>query len=336
MFVDIQPDFELVEHSPLMFSNYEKCNFRILRYTRNFGSSSAMHERQYLNMMTDILKNGTERVDRTGVGTLSMFGGQQTFDVSKYLPLLTTKFVPVKIIIKELLWFLRGETDAKVLQDQSVHIWDGNSSREFLDKRGLVEYREGELGPIYSHQWRRFGAAYKGCDHDYSCSEGFDQIEYVLDQLKNDPFSRRILLSAWNPMDLEKMALPPCHVLFQLYVEEDNITGERFLSGHLYQRSSDYFLAANYNLVSYTILLYIFAKKTGYKPKNMHMSFGDRHIYKNHVEQAKLQLQRNPRPQPIMSLDDSIKDKDWKNITVDDFDLIGYLYHPAIKAEMAV
>jgi dihydrofolate reductase/thymidylate synthase len=335
MFTDIRADFELTEWSDKMYSRFEDCEFRILKYMRNFGSKSPAHEQSYLNMMEEIIKQGIEKDDRTGVGTVSLFGGQQKYDVSKFLPILTTKFVPIKLIIKELLWFLRGETHAKSLQDQGVHIWDGNSTREFLDNRGLTHYETGELGPIYSFQWRHFGAEYNGTHADYS-HRGVDQIEYILDQLKNDPFSRRIILSAWNPVDLPKMALPPCHVMFQLCVEEDKITKERYLSGHLYQRSSDYFLAANYNLVSYTILLYIFAKKVGYKPRHMFMSFGDRHLYKNHIDQAHLQLERTPRPQPILTLNDDIKEKGWEDITVNDFELVGYLHHPAIKADMAV
>lgn len=334
-FVDILPYFQLTDFSKEYFSEDENCNFRLLKYARNTKSVCMHHERQYLSVLQELIDNGVARSDRTGVGTLSIFAGQQKYDVSTYLPLLTTKFVPIKIIIKELLWFLRGDTNAKNLQDQGVHIWDGNSSRDFLDKRGLNNYQEGELGPIYSHQWRHFGAEYKGCHADYK-GLGFDQIEYILDQLRNDPFSRRIILSAWNPPDIEKMALPPCHVLFQLYVEEDQNTGKRYVSGHLYQRSSDYFLAANYNLVSYTVLLYILAKKVGYYPRNMYMSFGDCHVYKNHIEQAKMQLRRNPRPQPILTLAECIKEKDWSDITVDDFELIGYMPHSVIKAEMAV
>jgi dihydrofolate reductase / thymidylate synthase len=335
MFSELLPDFELMNWSKVAYSEYEKCNYRYLKFTRNFNSKCPSHEVSYMRMMNEILKDGIEKEDRTGVGTVSLFGGQQKYDVSKFLPILTTKFVPIKLIIKELLWFLRGDTDAKKLQKEGVHIWDGNSTREFLDKRGLTHYREGELGPIYSFQWRHFGAEYHGTDADYT-GKGVDQISAIYEQLKNDPFSRRIILSAWNPTDLDKMALPPCHVMFQLYVEEDKVTGVRHLSGHLYQRSSDYFLAANYNLVSYTILLYIFAKKLGYKPRNMFMSFGDRHLYKNHIEQAKQQLQRNPRPQPILELSESIIDKSWEDINIDDFDLVGYLYHPAIKADMAV
>jgi thymidylate synthase len=334
-FSEMLPDFELMDWREIVYSEFEKCNYRYLKYTRNFDSKSPLHESSYLKMMDEILKDGIEKEDRTGVGTISLFGGQQKYDVSKFLPILTTKFVPIKLIIKELLWFLRGDTDAKNLQKEGVHIWDGNSTREFLDKRGLTQYKDGELGPIYSFQWRHFGAVYKGADADYS-GEGVDQIQCIYELLKSDPFSRRIILSAWNPVDLDKMALPPCHVMFQLYVEEDKVTGIRHLSGHLYQRSSDYFLAANYNLVSYTILLYIFAKKLGYQPRHMFMSFGDRHLYKNHIEQAKQQLQRNPRPQPILVLNDNIVNKKWEEISVDDFDLVGYLPHPAIKAEMAV
>jgi len=335
LFVDILPHFELVDYSKTYISDTEQCKCRILKYTRNFDSPCMRNENQYLIDLRKILETGTSRDDRTGVGTISLFGGQQKYDVSKYLPLLTTKFVPLRIIIKELLWFLCGHTDAKILQSEGVHIWDGNSSREFLDKRGLTHYEIGELGPIYSHQWRHFGSEYTNCHADYE-GKGFDQIEYILDLLVNDPFSRRIIMSSWNPTDIEKMALPPCHVMFQLYVEEDPSTGKRYISGHLYQRSSDYFLAANYNLVSYTILLYILAKKVGYYPKDMIMSFGDQHIYKNHIDQVKLQLARNPRPQPVLVLSDLIKDKSWNEITVDDFELIGYMPYPAIKAEMAV
>ena len=334
-FPDISPVFELQSFTEPKWSEDNRCKYRVLHYVRNSKSKCAFQESQYLQTLRNLLLNGQARDDRTGVGTLSLFGGQQTYDVSQYLPLLTTKFVPINLIIKELLWFLSGSTDAKVLQSQGVHIWDGNSSREFLDKRGLDHYEVGDIGPMYGHLWTSFGSAYEGCDKDYA-GKGYDQIRYVLDLLRNDPFSRRILMTAWNPPDLDKMALAPCHVLFQLYVEEDPNTHVRYVSGHLYQRSSDYFLAANYNLVSYTILLYILCKKVGYYPKNMIMSFGDCHIYKNHVEQVKTQLGRNPRPQPILLLNDSITEKDLRDITVADFELVGYLPQPAIKATMAI
>jgi thymidylate synthase len=333
-FPNIPEIYEITEYTEKRWVESEQCFYRNFKFVRNEASKSRDHEKQYLARMREILETGRGRDDRTGVGTIGLFGGQQRYDVSKYLPILTTKFVPIKLIIKELLWFLRGETDAKILQKQGVHIWDGNSSREFLDKRGLTHYEEGDIGPGYGMSMRHFGAKYEGCKADYT-GKGFDQIQYILDLLKNDPFSRRIYMSNWNPSELANMALPPCHVSFQLYVEEDD-KGERHLSGHLYQRSSDYFLAANYNLVSYTILLYILAKMTGYKPKDMFMSFGDVHIYKNHIEQANQQLMRHPRPQPILLLSDTIKDKSIDDITVEDFELLCYLHHPAIQAAMAV
>jgi thymidylate synthase len=336
LFPDLLPRYELVHFTERKWSQEDNCNYRVLRYTLTLGvySPCLKHESQYLATLQDILQFGKRRDDRTGVGTIGKFGGQQKYDVSTFLPILTTKFVPIGIIIKELLWFLRGDTDAKILQQQGVHIWDGNSSRDFLDKRGLESYEEGQLGPVYGFQWRHFGASYVDCHTDYT-GKGTDQIEYILNLLKNDPFSRRIILSAWNPADLPKMALPPCHILFQLYVDED-ADGKRYLSGHLYQRSSDYFLAANYNLVSYTILLYILAKRVGYQPKDMYMSFGDVHVYQNHVEQAKTQILRNPRVQPILVLDDSIATKPFEDIKYEDFELVGYFPQPAIKAEMAV
>ena len=334
-FVDILPLYEIQGFTEKRYSVDEKCNYRILHLKRNPTSPSLLHESQYLNTLRNLIIDGQARDDRTGVGTISTFGGQQMYDVSQYLPILTTKFVPLTIIIKELLWFLRGDTDAKILQKDGVKIWDGNSSREFLDNRGLQHYEEGDLGSIYSFQWLHFGAEYKNCKTDYS-GKGFNQIEYIIDLLKNDPFSRRILMSSWSPPDLEKMALPPCHILFQLYVEEDPNTSVRYVSGHLYQRSSDYFLAANYNLVSYTILLYILCKKVGYYPRKMFMSFGDLHVYKNHLDQVKIQLGRNPRPQPILQLSDSIATKSFAEMTVNDFELIGYFPQPAIKAPMAV
>lgn len=335
-FVDISPSFEMTTHSPLTWSEENQCNYRLLKYQRNIESPCIHHESQYLNLLDKIIFTGNERVDRTGVGTVGLFGNQQRFDVSKYLPILTTKFVPLNVIIKELLWFLRGETDVKILQRQGVKIWDGNSSRDFLDKRGLTHYEVGDIGPGYGFLERYAGVKYEGCSVDYKGKGGFDQLEYILDLLKNDPFSRRILMTHWIPTYMNEQALPPCHLMFQLYVEEDKETGVRYLSGHLYQRSQDYFLAANYNLVSYTILLYILAKKTGMKPKEMIVSWGDVHVYNNHIEQATVQLLRSPRPQPILNIDDSVVDKDWSEINVEDFSLIGYFPQPALRANMAI
>jgi thymidylate synthase len=333
-FVDIFANFELVNYSEKRWSVGENCYYRTLKYTRNFHSPNINHERQYLLLLRDIIENGNERDDRTGVGTISVFGRQLRYDVSKYLPILTTKFVPLQVIIKELLWFLRGETDVSKLQNEGVHIWDGNSSREFLDSRGLTEYDVGDIGPGYGHQWRHFNAPYEGCKKDYT-GQGFDQIEYVVNELKTNPFSRRIFFSAWNPSVLDKMALPPCHVSCQFYTEKGR-DGLMYLSLQFYQRSQDTFLAANFNLVSYTILLYIICKKVNMYPKEVIHIMGDAHIYKNHIAQCEIQLKRNPLPQPILEISNDIKNKDWKDISVNDFELIGYMYRPSIKAEMAI
>jgi thymidylate synthase len=333
-FVDIFPDFELIKYSEKWWDQEEQCNYRFLQYKRNFDSPNKTHERQYLLLLRDILGHGNNRDDRTGVGTIGVFGRHLRYDVSNYLPILTTKFVPIRIIIEELLWFLRGDTDNKILQEKNVHIWDGNTSREFLDKRGLTNYETGDAGPIYGIQWRHFNAEYKGCHADY-IGQGFDQIEYIVNELKTNPFSRRIYMSAWNPSFMDKMCLPPCHVGAQFYAEK-GADGNMYLSLQFYQRSQDVFLAANFNLVSYTILLYIIAKKVNMYPKEIIHVIGDAHIYKNHIDQCNIQLARNPLPQPILEVNKSVIDKDWKDITIDDFDLIGYHYHPTIKAEMAV
>jgi thymidylate synthase len=336
-FTDLSPAYELVKYGDLTWSEENQCRYRLLQYKRNETAPSLYHESQYLQLLNRIIFTGNDRSDRTGVGTVGLFGNQQRWDVSKYLPILTTKLVPIGVIVKELLWFLRGETDAKILQQQAVHIWDGNSSREFLDNRGLTHYEVGDIGPGYGFLERYAGLKYEGCNADYKNMEGgFDQLEYMVNLLKTDPFSRRILMTHWIPTYMKEQALPPCHVLFQLYVEEDKETGNRYLSGHLYQRSQDYFLAANFNLVSYTILLHILAKKVDMYPKEMIVSWGDLHVYKNHIEQAKEQMKRHPRPQPILEVNDSVKTKDWQDITIDDFSLIGYFPQPAIKAEMAV
>ncbi len=333
-FPDMPPYFELMKYSQKGWSDNEQCDFRVLEYHRNMNSPCRNHELQYLVLLRKLTEIQKPRLDRTGTGTVGFFGNSMRYDVSKYLPLLTTKFVPIKMIIKELLWFLRGQTDVKVLQKEGVHIWDGNSTREFLDSRGLTHLEEGDLGYSYGMLWRHFGAEYKDCHTDYS-GQGADQIKYIINELKTNPFSRRILMSSWNPPQLNNVALPPCHVLFQLYVEEDD-DGNKHLSGQLYQRSQDTFLAANYNLIEYTILLYILAKKCDMYPKEMIHTMGDVHLYLDHIEAAKEQLTRHPRPQPILELDNSIVHKEIEDITIDDFELIGYMPYPSIRAKMSV
>ena len=294
-----------------------------------------MNEQGYINLLKNILENGSERIDRTGVGTISLFAPNSLkFDLSNNtLPLLTSKRVPIKTVIKELLWFLKGDTDAKLLQEQNVHIWDGNSTREFLDNRNL-DYPEGIFGPVYGWQWRHFGAEY---NVDYADTSkittqigGFDQITYIEHLLKNDPYSRRIFMTAWNANDLDKMSLTPCHVSCQFYVSDG------YLSCHMYQRSVDTFLGLPFNIASYAILTHIFAKKCNLKAKELTISFGDTHIYKNHIDQVKMLFDRELYDFPTMELDDSIISKDYNQIHIDDFKVNSYKCNSTITAKMAV
>lgn len=307
--------------------------YRLLTY-KNFRKPMG-EEYKYSDLIKYVLKNGKERVDRTGVGTISIFGNQMRFNIENSIPLLTTKSVPFNVIVEELLWFLRGDTDATILNDKGVKIWNGNTSKEFLKQRGL-DYEPGILGPGYGWQIRNFGGKYKT---DYStfrnCKEkdGIDQLEYLENLLKTDPYSRRIMMCYWNPLDFKDTALLPCHYSFQLYVEEVN--GEKYLSGHFTMRSSDN-LAWSFNVVSYSILIYILAKRCNMKPKEIIYTGGDIHIYKNHITAVKTQLDRCSRPLPKLILNDSVKTKDWEDVSVDDFELWGYFPNPAIKMEMAV
>ena len=263
--------------------------------------------RQYLDLIWRVLNEGVQKKDRTGTGTLSVFGHQMRFDLSEGFPLLTTKKLHTKSIIYELLWFLRGETNIRYLQEHGVSIWN-----EWADESG-------DLGPIYGRQWRAWT--------DYSGGY-IDQISDAIETIKHNPDSRRIIVSAWNVADLKEMALPPCHSLFQFYV-----AGGR-LSLQLYQRSADIFLGVPFNIASYALLLQMMAQVTGLKAGEFIHTLGDAHIYLNHLDQVKLQLTREPRHLPYMILTQSIKDIfDFK---YDDFTLIGYDPHPHIKGEVAV
>jgi thymidylate synthase len=298
----------------------------------------AHQEYVYLNLLRKIIAHGATRKDRTGTGTKSLFAEQIRFDISKSVPLLTTKFVPWKAVIKELIWFMKGQTDAKLLSTQGVRIWDGNTTRSFLDGRGLSHLEEGDIGAGYGFQWRHFGAKYKTCTDTYE-DEGFDQLQHIIDQLKNDPYSRRIFLSAWNPLHMADMALPPCHVSAQFYVEDCIVSGEKLLSCHMYQRSVDCFLGLPFNIFSYTALTYILAAMCGMKPKELIISTGDTHIYCNHLSQVQEQLARTPYDNfPTLHLDmDKINScVDVNNITIDDFEVCDYKFHPSIKAPMSI
>ena len=262
---------------------------------------------QYLNLLDRILTEGTKKTDRTGTGTISIFGNQMRFDMSKGFPLLTTKKLHLKSIIYELLWFLQGDTNVKYLQDHGVRIWN-----EWADENG-------ELGPIYGHQWRSWPG------HN---GEPIDQIKKVVEQIKNTPDSRRMIVSAWNVADIDDMKLPPCHCFFQFYVADGK------LSLQLYQRSADTFLGVPFNIASYALLLLMVAQVTGLEPGDFIHTTGDTHLYLNHIEQARLQLTRTPRPLPQMKLNPDVKDI--FSFKYEDFQLEGYDPWPHIAAQVSV
>ncbi len=262
---------------------------------------------QYLDLCEHVLRNGTEKPDRTGTGTLSVFGYQMRFNLRDGFPLLTTKKLHLRSIIHELLWFLKGETNIEYLHRNKVSIWD-----EWADQ-------DGNLGPIYGYQWRRWPA---GEDRQ------IDQINQVIRSIREDPDSRRHIVSAWNVGALDQMALPPCHILFQFYV-----AGGR-LSCQLYQRSADIFLGVPFNIASYSLLLLMMARATDLEPGEFIQTLGDAHIYLNHLEQVKLQLTRKPRPLPRMQLNPAIRDL--FQFSYEDFELLNYDPHPHIKGEISV
>lgn len=263
--------------------------------------------KQYLDLLRHIMHDGVEKHDRTGVGTKSIFGHQMRFDLSEGFPLLTTKKVHLKSIIYELLWFISGDTNIKYLKDNGVTIWD-----EWADENG-------DLGPVYGHQWRSWPAP------DGST---IDQLSMVVNQIRNNPDSRRMMVTAWNPGEVEKMALPPCHCLFQFYVAEGR------LSCQLYQRSADTFLGVPFNIASYALLTMMIAQVCGLQPGEFIHTTGDTHIYLNHLEQVETQLSREPRKLPVMKLNPEVKDI--FSFKYEDFTLEGYDPYPAIKAPVAV
>lgn len=317
-----------------VYKSEEDLKYRYVNY--ELGNDNYKHgETQYINLLDNIMTNGKVRDDRTGTGTISLFGPQIRFDISDSIPLLTTKFVPWKLTVKELLWFLKGQTDSKILESQGVNIWKGNTTREFLDNRGLNDYEVGDIGSMYGWIWRHIGAEYKGCNEDYK-GTGHDQLSELIDGLKNDPYSRRHMLTTYCPLYNDKGVLLPCHgIVVQFYVEDDNIN-KKYLSCHMYQRSSDTFLGLAINIASYSILTYIIAEICGMKPKELIITTGDCHIYKNHIEQVKQQMNRSQLPFPKLVLSESLKNKKIEDIVLEDFDVIGYIHHPTIRAPMAV
>jgi len=263
--------------------------------------------KQYLDLLTYILENGVYKDDRTGTGTISTFGYQMRFDLGAGFPLLTTKKLHLKSIIYELLWFLRGETNVRYLQEHGVRIWD-----EWADEHG-------ELGPVYGSQWRSWRA------HD---GRTIDQITQVIEQIQRSPDSRRLIVSAWNPGEIDSMALPPCHALFQFYV------AQKRLSCQLYQRSADVFLGVPFNIASYALLTLMMAQVTGLQPGEFVHTFGDVHLYRNHVQQAKEQLNRTPYGPPQMVINPQVRSI--FDFQYEDFVLVNYQAHPHIKADVSV
>jgi thymidylate synthase len=309
-------------------------------------------EHQYLDLIKNILQNGEHRPDRTGTGTYAVpFPTQMKFSLSRpsnnptqppelILPLLTTKRVFLRAVIGELLWFIAGSTHSKALTDAGIKIWDGNGSREYLDSVGLSHYEEGELGPVYGFQWRHFGAEYKGHAHDYT-GEGVDQIAEVIDKLKNKPYDRRIILSAWNPADIKKMALPPCHMFAQFYVsfprQAEGATEKPrgVLHSLLYQRSCDMGLGVPFNIASYALLTHMLAHVCDLTPGTFTHTMGDAHVYLDHVDALKIQLEREPRDFPTLKMNRDVGGSidGWK---AEEFEVVGYKPHGAIAMKMSV
>jgi len=277
----------------------------------------------YLELLREVLEEGAVREDRTGVGTRGLFGRQLRVDLGEGFPLLTTKKVHLKSILHELLWFVRGETDVRKLQEVGVSIWDEWATEEQTARFGR---KAGDLGPVYGHQWRNFGATLR-MDGTYA-DDGFDQLAYLVAQIREKPNSRRLIVSGWNPKEAEKVALPPCHTLFQFHVQDGR------LSCQLYQRSADIFLGVPFNIASYAALTMMIAQVCDLAPGDFVHTFGDVHLYRNHVEQAQLQLGREPRPLPTLKLNPEVKDL--FAFRYEDFELVGYDPHPRIKAPVAV
>lgn len=346
---DCDLDFPRLPASARRDSTLDLPDMTITRYVNNWQESQALQgwypclainagERAYLDLVERLAAQSrvtgrNRRDDRTGVGTYSEFGAQLVFDLSDgSFPHLVCKRVPFKMVLRELLFFVSGSTDARKLAAQNVHIWDDNTTRTFLDARGLTDYVEGDMGPMYGFQWRHAGATYVGCDADYT-GQGVDQIKKIEALLRDEPQSRRIILSAHNVADLDAMALHPCHSMFQLYVTQDG-----YLCGKLTQRSADIFLGVPFNIASYALLLHMFARVSGFKVGKLIMSFGDVHLYHSHLDAVEKMMANGaaacviPHPNLEITGDQITLD----DFTEHDFTLFNYVPGPKITAPMAV
>ena len=291
--------------------------------------SKPLHdENQYLKLVSDVLTEGVMEDGRNGK-VLTVFGSAMHFSLKdNTIPLLTTKKLAWKTCLRELLWFIRGQTSNEVLKKQNVNIWDGNASREFLDSRGLTNLKENDLGPIYGHQWRHFNAKYSDCNTDYK-DQGFDQLDYIIKCLKDtkERNSRRLVMSAWNPCQLDEMALPPCHILCQF-----NVTDGNKLSCSLYQRSCDLGLGVGFNIASYSFLTHLIAHHCNLEVLDFYYYLGNCHIYEQHIEPLREQIIREPYKFPKIVIKN--KYEDIISYNVDDFEILDYEFHPLIKMEM--
>jgi len=311
------------------FEGTEEPSGTFMHYVPSFIVCDNVDEVQYLKLCKKILLEGEKRDDRTGVGTYSLFGQCLEFSLSNgTLPCLTSKKLALKAVIKELLWFISGSTNSKELEKQGVKIWTGNTSREFLDSRGLTSLKEGDIGAGYGFQWRHFGADYIGMEQCYE-GKGVDQLSEIIHLIKNDPFSRRIILTAWNPAALSRMALPPCHMMAQFYVSS---SGE--LSCQMYQRSCDVFLGIPFNIMSYSLLTHMIAHVCGLRASKLTMCLGDTHIYQNHVDQVLTQLKNVPYSFPTVGLSPTVKNI--FDFSLEDIMVENYESHSYIRAPMAV
>ena len=302
----------------------------INKYKNRDITKERHEEYQYLNLLQDLINDGSLEKGRNG-NTICSFGSAMHFSLENgKIPILTTKKTAWKTCLKELLWFVKGQTSNKILNDQNVKIWNGNASKAFLLTRGLGHYNEGDLGPLYGFQWRHFNAPYKTCDDDYS-NQGIDQLQEIINTLK-DPekrTSRRMLVSAWNPCQINEMALPPCHVLFQF-----NVLEGKKLSCSLYQRSGDEFLGIPFNIASYSLLTHLIAKHCDLEAYEFIHYVGNCHIYEEHIEQVKTQISRTPYEFPTLKILN--KKENINDYTIDDFKLENYQHHARIKAAMVV
>ena len=331
-FPTINNSFSLVNIST--FQNENNNNFRFIIYKNNDITIESEkwrnnEEEKYLELMNNILTNGVKKKDRTGTGTVSLFGLQLKYNLSDTFPISTTKKIFIRGIFEELMLYLRGQTDNKILNNKKIHIWDGNTSKEFLEKRKL-DYKEGDMGETYGFNFRHFGGTYKGCSEKHS--DGFDQLKEVIRLIKEEPESRRIIINLWNPLGNLKAALPSCLCMYQFYVN----TNTKKLNLQIYIRSSDYFLANNWNTCTGAIFVHLLCNLDGINlyPGELTVVVGDAHLYLNHLEKVKENLSRKPYPFPKLKIK-SLK-KNIEDFEFDDLELIGYKCFPNIKAELSI